>query len=124
MVYLNERVTTFTRKSCKIKNHNVFSLHSISIPFFNTHTCSYHQKHYLRVQPDVFQELQLSDRELFTSTLAAQLNGYCGGYGTLKDFQRDALSFNISQAAAERVRKLITKGPGTDDDQTSIYNIL
>ena len=77
---------------------------------------SYHQKHYIRVQPEILKELQLSDVELLDSTLAARLNGYCGGYGTLEEFERDTPSFNISLASQEKVKELIAKGPGTDDD--------
>ena len=80
------------------------------------HVYSYHQKHYLRVQPQILNELHFSDAELLDSTMAARLNGYCGGYGTLEEFERDIPSFNISLTSQEKVKELIAKGPGTDDD--------
>ena len=68
------------------------------------------------MQPEIFKELHLSDKQLLSSRLASQLNGYCGGYGTLEEFERDLPSFNISLASQEKIKELIVKGPGTDDD--------
>ena len=87
-----------------------------SVSLSLTHAHSYHQKHYLRVQPEILNELQLSDEELVLSNSAARLNGYCGGYGTLTEFDNDAPSFKISLSSQEKVKELIAKGPGTDDD--------
>ena len=78
--------------------------------------CSYHQKHYLRLQEDILQELNLSNKELLKSNIAARLNGYCGGYSDLKSFKEEAASFNITSSAQEQIHELIIKGPGTDDD--------
>lgn len=68
------------------------------------------------MQPQILKELHLSDVELLDSTIAARLNGYCGGYGNIQVFERDIHSFYISPASQEKVKELIAKGPGTDDD--------
>ena len=45
----------------------------------------YHQKYFLRQQPELFKELSAiypTTAELIASTAAARLNGYAAGYGT------------------------------------------
>ena len=74
------------------------------------YTNSYHQKYLLRQQRNILRELNLSEAELITSHTACRLNGYCGGYGSLSEFDREAQSFKLSSNTQERVRKIVSRG--------------
>lgn len=76
--------------------------------FYNAE--DYHQKYLLRQQRDILRELNLSEAELITSHTACRLNGYCGGYGSLSEFDREAQSFRLSSNTQERVRKIVSRG--------------
>ena len=71
---------------------------------------SYHQKYLLRQQRDILRELNLTESELITSYTACRLNGYCGGYGTVNAFDKEAPSFKLSPSTQERVRKIVARG--------------
>ena len=71
---------------------------------------SYHQKYLLRQQRDILRELNLTDSELITSHVACRLNGFCGGYGTINSYDKEAPSFKLSPSVQERVRKIVARG--------------
>ncbi len=52
----------------------------------------YHQKYYLRGRPELVKPLRStyrSEDELVNSTLAARLNGYLAGYGTVAEVEKE-----------------------------------
>ena len=71
---------------------------------------SYHQKYLLRQQRDVLSALGLSDEALITSHVAARLNGYCGGNGTLEALEAEMASFGLPPNVQDRVRKQVSRG--------------
>lgn len=79
-------------------------------PCTHMYTNSYHQKYLLRQQHDILRELNLSEAKLITSHAACRLNGYCGGYGSLSEFDREVPSFKLSPSVQERVRKIVSRG--------------
>ena len=66
------------RKSCVLSDEIQNTLF-LTVP-------SYHQKYMLRQQRPLLKSLGLSDSELIQSHVAARLNGYVGGNGTLEAF--------------------------------------
>lgn len=68
----------------------------------------YHQKYLLRQKPSLLRSLGLNSVELINSSVAARLNGYMGGYGSLKDFEAEVDDLKITDAQADMVRKIIS----------------
>lgn len=68
----------------------------------------YHQKYLLRQKPSLLKSLGLNSVELINSSVAARLNGYMGGYGSLKDFEAEVDDLKITDAQADMVRKIIS----------------
>jgi peptide-methionine (S)-S-oxide reductase len=73
----------------------------------------YHQKYYLRQNPDLMKEFTAmypKESEFIDSTAAARLNGYLAGYGAFENLLTDAgglgLSPEESQKLLARVHKL------------------
>ena len=75
--------------------------------FFN---CSYHQKYLLRQNQGILRALKLSDKELIKSTVAARLNGYCGGFGKLSDLEKEIDSFGLNETTEQEVRRIVGRG--------------
>lgn len=48
-------------------------------------------------------------RELIDSHVAARLNGYVGGYGTMADFETELPSLNLDDKVADYVRRVMKK---------------
>lgn len=76
-------------------------------PFFYF---SYHQKYLLRQQRDILKALDLSDAEVITSHVACRLNGYCGGYGTVAELEKEMPGFKLPEKVQERVRGVVARG--------------
>jgi len=53
---------------------------------------------------------RFTDRELVTSHVAAKVNGYIGGYGTLQQFERDSVNWQLSEAQNDALKKVIARG--------------
>ena len=70
---------------------------------------SYHQKYILQQHRRIFSLLGFNEEDLFRSHVAARLNGYIGGYGTVEKLKEEigswGLSKNLSEAIIEIVRK-------------------
>ena len=73
----------------------------------------YHQKYYLRHEPDLMQRLGIAypdARDFTDSTAAARLNGYAGGYGTPGAVEAAQEELGLSAAGAERLVKIAGRG--------------
>lgn len=67
----------------------------------------YHQKYMLRQRPSLLKSLGLNDEELKKSRVAARLNGYVGGFGSLKSFEAEVDKLKLSEAQADLVKEII-----------------
>jgi peptide-methionine (S)-S-oxide reductase len=66
----------------------------------------YHQKHALQHSYEYMQEFKALYplfRDIISSTAAARVNGYLGGYGTLKMLQAELDSYGLSAKAREHL---------------------
>lgn len=71
--------------------------------------CRYHQKYMLRRRPTLLKSLGLNDEELKKSRVAARLNGYVGGFGSLKSFEAEVDKLKLSEAQVDLVKEIIGK---------------
>jgi peptide-methionine (S)-S-oxide reductase len=74
----------------------------------------YHQKYYLRRDPELLREFQgaYGDAGLVASTAAARVNGYAAGYGALADLDRELFSLGLSPGAAQKLRRAVAASSG------------
>jgi len=72
---------------------------------------SYHQKYHLKEHPDIAEALLdvYTKKELVNSTVAARLNGYVSGYGSVEQFEEDVGRFGLPDAPIQEVRRLVQK---------------
>ncbi|XP_058969144.1 peptide methionine sulfoxide reductase-like [Pocillopora verrucosa] len=69
----------------------------------------YHQKYMLRQHPLLLNSLGLNDEELKKSRVAARLNGYVGGYGSIKSFEAEVDGLKLSNQQIEMVKEIIER---------------
>lgn len=75
----------------------------------------YHQKYYLRSNPDLFREISAlypGVQDLIASTAAARLNGYVAGYGTVKTLQGEIAGLGLSPRGEKRLVELVAGKAG------------
>ncbi|GAB6030436.1 hypothetical protein CHUAL_007308 [Chamberlinius hualienensis] len=77
-------------------------------PFYNAE--DYHQKYFLQKFPFVLNELGIDPDDLISSSVCARLNGYLGGYGSVKQFDAEAPSLNLSPRLTKYIRELLKDG--------------
>uniref|UniRef100_UPI0039801AA1 peptide-methionine (S)-S-oxide reductase n=1 Tax=Salmonella sp. s51228 TaxID=3159652 RepID=UPI0039801AA1 len=75
--------------------------------FYNAE--NYHQKYLLRNQRKLFTLLNLTDAELIDNTLAAKLNGYVGGFGSLTNLNKDLEESQLPKDMIESVKAHVAK---------------
>jgi peptide-methionine (S)-S-oxide reductase len=66
----------------------------------------YHQKHALQHSYEYLQEFKAMYplfQDIISSTAAARINGYLGGYGTLENLQVEMNSYGLSVQASEHL---------------------
>lgn len=66
----------------------------------------YHQKHSLRLYPEITAELKMlypGMKEYLGSTAVTRVNGYLGGHGTCDVLQKEADSLGLSTAAMKKL---------------------
>jgi hypothetical protein len=71
---------------------------------------AYHQKYWLRMDSVFFQEYKKiypSLDKLLQSTAVARVNGYLGGYGTLKELEAELLLLGLSEEGQRRLRNIV-----------------
>jgi peptide-methionine (S)-S-oxide reductase len=70
----------------------------------------YHQKYYLRHDSVLMRELSdYSPGQLVESTIAARLNGYVAGRGTVARLREELPSFELSPAASTHLERLVAR---------------
>ena len=70
----------------------------------------YHQKYYLRHDSVLMRELaDYSPAELVESTVAARLNGYVAGRGSIARLREELPALALSSEAAAHVEKLVAR---------------
>ncbi|XP_076244505.1 methionine sulfoxide reductase A isoform X2 [Calliopsis andreniformis] len=73
----------------------------------------YHQKYRLRNHPWLVEITGLtSDEVLRSSPLAAKLNGYIAGAGTLDQFEKDLPKLGLSEKAVQYLKKYVIENQG------------
>lgn len=79
------------------------------LPFIRFYDAeSYHQKYILQTyHKALFRSLNLSNKELITSHVAARLNGYVCGYGSLEVFNEECQELSLPPDWIDYVRKQI-----------------
>ena len=82
-----------------------------NFPFPN----SYHQKYLLQKHPFILNALDIEPgSQLNGSFVAARLNGYVGGYGTVQSFEKELPQLELEDRIADYVRRAITHGKRVD----------
>ncbi len=72
---------------------------------------AYHQKYYLRHDRALIAELaDYTPRQLVESTVAARLNGYVSGRGTLAQLHDELPQLGLSAAAATYLERRVASG--------------
>jgi peptide-methionine (S)-S-oxide reductase len=82
----------------------------------------YHQKYYLRGNPEISAEIASIYPNLMdfvNSTASTRLNGYIAGYGNQDTLQKQLKSFGLSESAKNRLLQLTSSGlkPGCPLDR-------
>ncbi|EZA52657.1 hypothetical protein DMN91_002068 [Ooceraea biroi] len=73
----------------------------------------YHQKYRLQSHPWLIETLGFVTPEVLrTSALAAKLNGYLAGAGTLEQFDRELPGLGLTEKTAQYLKKYITENQG------------
>ena len=67
----------------------------------------YHQKYRLRHHPFLMDSLKLNDGLILNSHLAARLNGWLSGYGSMNQFEDEKESLKLTKEQIEYMRKNI-----------------
>jgi peptide-methionine (S)-S-oxide reductase len=87
--------------------------HSIAteiVPFSGFYPAeAYHQKYYLRQEPYLMREFSVlypDSEDFVSSTAAARVNGYVGGYGSLETLREELDSYGLSEAGKERLLEI------------------
>ena len=71
----------------------------------------YHQKYYLRQETELMKEFDLvyGRAQFIDSTVAARVNGYLAGCGSLFDLKTQIKEFGWSPAGCEKLEKIVSK---------------
>jgi peptide-methionine (S)-S-oxide reductase len=73
----------------------------------------YHQKYHLRqdaVLIRYFNAIYPASEDFISSTAAARVNGYAGGYGTPEVLEKELDSLGLSEAGKDRLREIADRG--------------
>lgn len=73
---------------------------------------SYHQKYYLQSHKDLAKTLNLDEKLLQSSHVAARLNGYLVGVGGIKQFLDESNALGLNSAQHDYVRHYCEENEG------------
>lgn len=84
---------------------------------FLSHHFSYHQKYLLQRYPRILSQLDIGPGDqLIRSYVATRLNGYVGGYGSLKVFESELENLALPPQVEQSVRNQISSKKQADID--------
>jgi len=92
------------------RRHNATILTNILPAGKFTEAENYHQKYLLRSYPLLFRLFGFDDRSLIDGHVAAKVNGYIGGYGSLEQFERDSAVWQLNEQQSTALRTVIARG--------------
>ena len=100
------RVALVSRERIAAGLHEVYTMLA---PLERFHPAEhYHQKYYLRRQADLLEEFRAySPQQFVDSTVAARLNGYVAGQGSVEQLAQELESFGLSGKAAFRLERIV-----------------
>jgi len=108
--YMNEeqhKIALKSKKALKAKKNAKITT-SIKPMTVWTDAEDYHQKYYLR-NTNFFSDLNLDDQQVINSLLAARLNGWVYGNGTLEQFEEEINNFGLSSTLVELISKSVRR---------------
>lgn len=80
---------------------------------FRVFVNSYHQKYRLQSHPWLVETIGLTSGEsLRSSPLAAKLNGYIAGAGSIEQFDQEVANFNLNEKTIQYLRKHVIENQG------------
>ncbi|MCU0541605.1 MAG: peptide-methionine (S)-S-oxide reductase MsrA [Oscillatoriaceae cyanobacterium Prado104] len=110
--YCDEQQAELARSKLKSEQAAAGEIHTLVEPLTAFYLAEdYHQKYYLRQATELMKEFDLMyDRTLFiNSTVAARVNGYVAGCGSLPALKAEIKEFGLSAAGCERLEKIVSK---------------
>ncbi|CAH0546460.1 unnamed protein product [Brassicogethes aeneus] len=72
----------------------------------------YHQKYRLQGHPSLCKDIGLTPELLQSSHIAAKLNGYVAGLGTIEDLEKIAAKYNLTEKITSYVRQQMKENEG------------
>jgi len=73
----------------------------------------YHQKYELQKCGDILDSLNFSStNEMINSTVAAKINGYLGGYGSVEQLQGEINTFGLNETMKARLLNKVSRTSG------------
>lgn len=70
----------------------------------------YHQKYWLRCQPEVFKALKLNDSEVVDSPLAAKVNAFMAGYDRYDVLKQLKEEYKLDDEVAKVIEEIAKRG--------------
>lgn len=67
----------------------------------------YHQKYALRRHSKLLSGLKFSNKQVIDEPIAARLNGYLNGYGSVQEFEKESPRMNLKEELIDYLRSAI-----------------
>lgn len=104
-----EKALSVKQKWEEIKGHKIETEINTEKPFFPAE--DYHQKYYLKQYKSALEklsELYPSHKDLVHSTLAARLNGFVKGFGSISGIKKEISQSDGSDSEKERLKEAVS----------------
>lgn len=112
-IFYHDAQQKFEAEQCLI-SHQARLTRSITTQILPAQTFfeaeGYHQKYILQKHPRLLNMLDMDPSDLVESTVAARLNGYLGGYGSIEAFDEEAEHLGLSLKEQEYIRRVMKTG--------------
>jgi len=113
--YHNEEQEKIAKKSRDAMQIQLGATIRTDIEPVTTFTCAedYHQKYKLQANRNIVKALNLSSyADLINSPIACKMNGYLGGYGTVKTLKEDIKTLKIPDRVAPLLIAIVERNQG------------